>query len=213
MMKLYGYFRSSATFRARIALNLKGVEYDMAFVHLRRGEQFSDSFAKVNPQQLIPVLEDAGQLLTQSLAIAEYLDETIPEPPLLPADPLGRARVRALAQTIACEIHPLGNTRVLAHLTKEFGADEQTIQRWYQHWNGLGFDAFETALGNPATGQFCHGDRPGMADIFLVPQVFNARRFGLDLEPYPIIRRIFDACMALDAFDRAQPSKQPDAEA
>lgn len=211
-MKLYDYYRSSASFRVRIALNLKGLSYDSVPVHLRHGEQLSNSFAEVNPQRIVPVLEDGPHRLYQSIAIIEYLDETHPAPALLPPDPLGRARVRALALAIACEIHPLGNTRVLAHLRSTFDADDEAINVWYRHWTRLSFAAIEVKLGEPETGRFCHGDSPTLIDLVLVPQVFNARRYGLDLAPFPHIRRIFDACMALDAFDRAQPSKQPDAE-
>jgi len=213
MMKLYGFFRSSAAFRVRIALNLKGLDYEPSAVHLRRGEQRAPEFLKLNPQALVPALIDGERVLTQSLAIIEYLDEIHPARPLLPATPEGRARVRALAQIIACEIHPLGNLRVLQYLGRELKQDEPTVQRWFNHWIALGFLAFESLIaGHAATGKFCHGDEPGLADVCLVPQVFNARRYDLDLKPYPTLMRIFDACMTLPAFDRAQPSNQPDAE-
>ncbi len=213
MLKLYGFFRSSAAFRVRIALNLKGLGYETASIHLRRGEQRAPAFLKLNPQALVPALVEGDHVLTQSLAIVEYLDEMHPNVPLLPNTPDGRARVRALAQIIACEIHPLGNLRVLQHLAKELKQDEPAVQRWFNHWIALGFQAFEGLIaGHAETGKFCHGDQPGLADVCLVPQVFNARRYDLDLKPYPTLMRIFDNCMALPAFDRAQPSKQPDAE-
>ena len=212
-MKLYGFHRSSAAFRVRIALNLKGLDYEQAAVHLRRGEQRAPEFLKLNPQALVPALVDGERVLTQSLAIIEYLDEVFPNRPLLPDTPDGRARVRALAQIIACEIHPLGNLRVLQHLARELKHDEPTVQRWFNHWIALGFQAFEKLIaGRAETGAFCHGDQPTVADVCLVPQVFNAKRYDLDLKPYPTLMRIFEACMAVPAFDRAQPSKQPDAE-
>jgi len=212
-MKLHGYFRSSAAFRVRIALNLKGLAYDNAFVHLRKGDQTSAAYLVLNPQALVPTLEDGPHALTQSLAIVEYLDETRPTPPLLPKTPHERARVRALAQIVACDIHPVDNLRVLQYLAKELKADEAAVARWFNHWIATGFGGLETTLAkDKATGRFCHGDTPGLADICLVPQVFNSKRYNLDLAPYPTISRIFDACMALPAFDAAQPSKQPDAE-
>lgn len=214
-MKLYGYFRSSASFRVRIGLNLKNIAYDLEPVHLLRdgGEQFAASFAALNPQRLVPVLADGEQLLTQSMAILEYLDENHPEPPFLPADSSGRARVRALAQIIACDIHPLDNLRVLKYLTKELEVGEENRAIWFRHWIALGLGAMEEMMaGNAMTGKFCHGDTPALADICLVPQIFNARRFDTDLDGYPTVMRIFDACMALDAFDKAQPANQPDAE-
>jgi maleylacetoacetate isomerase len=213
MMKLYGFHRSSAAFRVRIALNLKGLDYEQAAVHLRRGEQRAPDFLKLNPQALVPALIDGAAVLTQSLATIEYLDETHPDRPLLPSTAEGRARVRALAQIIACEIHPLGNLRVLQYLAKELKQDEPTVQRWFNHWIALGFAAFEALIaGHRETGAFCHGDQPTLADVCLVPQVFNAKRYDLDLKPYPTLMRIFERCMAQPAFDRAQPSKQPDAE-
>ena len=212
-MKLHGYFRSSAAFRVRIALNLKGLDYDQASIHLRRGEQRAPDYLKLNPQALVPALVDGDLVLTQSLATIEYLDETYPNLPLLPNTPEGRARVRALAQIVACEIHPLGNLRVLQYLAKELKQDEPAVQRWFNHWIALGFGAFESLIaGHLETGRFCHGDQPTLADICLVPQVFNAKRYDLDLKPYPTLMRIFESCMAVPAFDRAQPDKQPDAE-
>jgi maleylpyruvate isomerase len=212
-MKLHGYFRSSAAFRVRIALNLKGLAYENAFVHLRKGDQRSASYLGVNPQALVPTLEDGPAVLTQSMAIVEYLDETHPTPPLLPASPAERARVRALAQVVACDIHPVDNLRVLQYLQHELRADEAAVGRWFNHWIALGFAGLEAMLArDKATGRFCHGDAPGLADICLVPQVFNSKRYALDLAPYPTIARIHEACMRLPAFDQAQPSKQPDAE-
>lgn len=212
-MKLHGYFRSSAAFRVRIALNLKGLAYDNAFIHLRKGDQRSAAYLGLNPQALVPTLEDGPHALTQSLAIIEYLDETRPSPPLLPKTPHERARVRALAQIVACDIHPIDNLRVLQYLAKELKQDEAAVGRWFNHWIATGFGGLEATLAKDgATGRFCHGDAPGLADICLVPQVFNAARYKLDLAPYPTIKRIFDACMTLPAFDAAQPSKQPDFE-
>jgi len=212
-MKLYGYFRSSAAFRVRIALNLKQLDYESAFIHLRRGDQGQPGFRAVNPQGLVPALETDGQILIQSLAIIEYLDETRPEPPLLPRDPAGRARVRALAEIVACDIHPINNLRVLRYLHRSFGQDEQAIGTWYNHWIDAGFQALEQLLADDArTGAFCHGDAPSLADVALVPQVVNAERYKLDLAPYPTIKRIFDRCMKLDAFAAAHPDRQPDRE-
>jgi len=212
-MKLHTYFRSSAAFRVRIALNLKGIAYESAFVHLPKGEHRALAYGAVNPQALVPTLDDAGTLLTQSLAIIEYLDETHPETPLLPKDPPGRARVRSLALLIACEIHPLNNLRVLQHLKRVLGQNEDQINTWYRHWIADGLARFEADLaGAKGTGRFCHGDAPGMADCCLVPQIFNAQRYQCDTTPYPTALRVFAECMKLEAFDRAQPSKQPDAE-
>jgi len=214
-MKLYSYFRSSAAFRVRIALNLKNFAYEQIPIHLRRGEQSAPPFVALNPQCLVPALEDDGRLLTQSLAIIEYLEEVRPIPPLLPPDPAGRARVRALALAIACDIHPLNNLRVLNYLKKPLELTAAQESAWYRHWIQTGFDAIETMLGDPATDAFCHGARPTMADICLVPQVFNAQRYysADEMKAWPRIGAVFSACMALPAFDTAQPSKQPDAEA
>ncbi len=212
-MRLHGYYRSSASFRVRIALNLKGVAFEQQTHHLRRGEQRAPAFLALNPQGFVPALEDGGAVLTQSLAIIEYLDETLPDPPLLPATPLARARVRALAQIVACDIHPIDNLRVLRYLRQPLGHDEATVQTWYNHWIAEGFAALEAMLAASAeTGRFCHGDAPGLADICLVPQVVNAANFKLDMAPYPTVRRVFDAAMALPAFARALPANQPDAE-
>jgi maleylacetoacetate isomerase len=212
-VKLYGYFRSSAAFRVRIALNLKGLAYEPRFVHLARGEHRQPDYGALNPQGLVPALEDDGSLLTQSLAIIEYLEEKFPEPPLLPEDLLGRARARSLALLVACEIHPLNNLRALQYLVKELGHSEEDRNKWYRHWIHDGMAKLEAdLLRGTGTGRFCHGDRPTIADCCLVPQVFNAQRFDCDLAHAPTVLRIFGECMKLDAFQRAQPSRQPDAE-
>lgn len=212
-MKHYGYFRSSASFRLRIALNLKQLEAEPVLVNFSKKEQFSDAYRAINPQTRVPSLEIDGTILTQSLAIIEYLDETHPQPPLLPGDALGRARVRGLAQLIACDIHPINNLAVLNYLADPLGVEEEQRNEWYRHWVAQGFTAMEAMLaGHPATGTYCHGETPTLADICLVPQVFNAQRYQCPLEPYPMLMRIFDACMQLDAFDAAQPSRQPEAE-
>ena len=214
-MKLYTFFRGSSPFRVRIALNLKGLAYDSASVHLAKGEQRKPPYSAINPQSLVPALVlDDGQVLTQSLSIIEYLDESHPQPPLLPKDALGRARVRMLALIVACEIHPLNNARTLAHLRKVMSQTEDQVNAWYRHWVADGLAKVEASLNHfPGTGRFCHGDSPTLADCCLVPQVFNAKRFECDTKPYPTVMRIFDECMKLEAFDRAQPAKQPDAEA
>ena len=211
-MKLYTYFRSSAAFRVRIALNLKGLAYEPAFVHLPRGEHRAPGYGAVNPQALLPTLEDGGNLFVQSLAIIEYLDETRPESPLLPKDAPGRARVRSLSMLIACEIHPLNNLRVLQHLKRALGQNDDQVNAWYRHWIGDGLARFEADLAHSATGRYCHGDAPTMADCCLAPQIFNAQRYQCDTAPYPVSMRVFAECMKLEAFDRAQASKQPDAE-
>jgi maleylacetoacetate isomerase len=209
-VRLYTYFRSSAAFRVRIALNLKALPYEPVFVHLAKGEHRRPEYAKVNPQALVPTLElDDGTRLNQSLAIIEYLDEKHPNPALLPKDGLGRARVRSLANLVASEIHPVNNLRVLQHLKRALGQSEDQVNAWYRHWVGDGLAKFEAELGS---GKFCYGDAPSMADCCLVPQIFNAKRYNCELAPYPKTTRVFDACMKLEAFDRAQPSKQPDAE-
>jgi maleylacetoacetate isomerase len=211
-MKLYNYFRSSASYRVRIALALKGLDYDYESVHLPKNEQFNESYAAVSATRLVPTLVDGDQMFTQSLAIVEYLDETHPEPPLLPADPTARARVRALALDIACEIHPLNNLRVLRYLVKDLKVSEDDKNRWYRHWVETGLETVERQLNDPRTGPFCHGDTPTMADITLVPQIFNAQRFGCRLDHVPAVMRIYEACMKLPAFDLTQPSKCLDAE-
>ncbi len=211
-MKLFNYFRSSASFRVRIALELKGLAYDYVPVHLVKGEHRQDSYTAVAPSRLVPVLEtDDGQLLSQSMAIIEYLDETHPEPPLLPRDAVGRARVRALAFDIACEIHPLNNLRVLRYLVHDLKVSEDDKNRWYRHWVETGLEAIERQLAAaPAT--YCHGETPTMADCVLVPQIFNARRFDCRLDHVPNVMRVFDACMALEAFEATRPERCPDAE-
>ena len=211
-MKLYTYFRSSAAYRVRIALHLKGLAYEPAFVHLAKGEHLQPAYAKINPQGLLPALQVDGTLLAQSIAIMEYLEETHAQPPLLPADPVVRARVRSLSLIVACEIHPLNNPRVLKYVKNALGHSQDEVNAWYRHWIADGLAKLEAELARPGTGRHCHGDTPTMADCCLVPQIFNAQRFECDLKPYPTLMRVFDACMQLDAFDRAQPSKQPDAE-
>jgi maleylacetoacetate isomerase len=211
-VKLYTYFRSSAAFRVRIALNLKGIAYEPVFVHLAKGQHREPKYSEVNAQGLLPTLElDDGTRLTQSLAIMDWLDEKQPSPALIPKEPLARARVRSLSYLIASEIHPLNNLRVLQHL-KRLGQSQAQIDEWYRHWIADGLAKFEADLARGGTGNFCHGNSPTMADCCLVPQIFNAKRFNSDLAPYPTTMRVFDSCMKLEAFDRAQPSKQPDAE-
>jgi len=211
-LKLYTYFRSSAAFRVRIALNLKGLAVEPAFVHLAKGEHLQPAYRAINPQGLVPALQVDGALLAQSIAIMEYLEETHPQPPLLPADPLGRARVRGLSLIVACEIHPLNNPRALKYVKNVLGHTQDEVDAWYRHWIADGLAKLEAELGRPGTGRHSHGDAPTMADCCLVPQIFNAQRFNCDLAPYPAVMRVFEACMQLDAFDRAQPGKQPDAE-
>jgi maleylacetoacetate isomerase len=213
-LKLYTYWRSSAAYRVRIALHLKGLAFESIPVHLVKDEQHASAFKDVNPQELIPVLLHGGRVLTQSLAIMEYLDETFPERPLLPAVARDRQRVRAIAAMVACDIHPLGNLRVQQYLERELGATQEQREAWSRHWIGKGFEAIERVLADsPATGEFCEGDRPTMADCCLVPQVYNARRFNLDVAAYPTIARIDSACQQLDAFKAARPEAQADAPA
>jgi maleylpyruvate isomerase len=211
-VKLYTYFRSSAAFRVRIALNLKGLAYESSFVHLAKGEHRKPEYSGVYPQGLLPTLVDDGNALSQSLAIMEYLDETHPEPALLPKDALGRARVRSLSLLVACEIHPLNNLRVLQYLKRHLGQNEEQINTWYRHWVADGLLKLEADLSRAGTGKFCHGEHPTMADCCLVPQIFNAKRYNSDLTPFPTVMRVFYACMKLEAFERAQPAQQPDAE-
>ena len=215
-MELYTYFRSSAAYRARIALNLKGLKADYRFVHLVKdgGQQHRPEFRAVNPQGFVPALVDQGHVITQSLAIIEYLEETHPEPRLLPRDPLGRARVRAMALIIAADIHPFQNTRITKYLDKELKLDEAARKRWIVQWVTEGFTALEKmTAGSKDTGRCCHGDTPTMADVLLVPQMFSARRFGVDVTPFPTLVRIDEHCQGLKAFQDAHPSKQPDFEA
>ena len=210
-MELYNYYRSSASFRVRIALALKGLDYDYKPVHLSKNEQFQESYAAVAASRLVPLLHDGDHHLTQSLAIIEYLDETHPQPPLMPATPVERARVRALAQDIACEIHPLNNLRVLRYLVRDLKISEDDKNRWYRHWVETGLEVVERQLAaRPAT--YCHGETPTLADCVLVPQIFNAQRFDCKLDHVPQVMKVFDACMKLPAFERSQPVHCPDAE-
>ncbi|MDO5691023.1 MAG: maleylacetoacetate isomerase [Pseudomonadota bacterium] len=211
-MKLYNYFRSSASFRVRIALHLKGLTYDYQPVHLAKGEQKQAAFTAMTAEGLVPVLElDDGQRLTQSMAIIEYLDEAHPLPALLPSDAVGRARVRALAQVVACEIHPLNNLRVLKYLAHDLQASEDAKSDWYKHWVRLGLQSYEARLAE-RSGTYSHGNAPTLADCCLVPQIFNAQRFDCDLSGLPHTMAVFDACMRLDAFQKARPSACPDAQ-
>jgi len=214
-LKLYDYWRSSASYRVRIALNLKGLNYEQHPIHLVRngGEQHSADYVAVNPQRFVPVLVDGRRVIRQSLAIIEYLDETYDgEMKLLPAIARDRARVRALALMVACDIHPLNNSRVMKFLEREFGASQDTRDAWMRHWIEEGFASFETLVaGHPSTGTFCEGDAPTLADVCLIPQVYNARRFGVDMTAFPTIERIEAACLELNAFDAARPENQPDA--
>ena len=212
MMKLHNYFRSSASFRVRIALNLKGLPYDYKAVQIARGDHQGGAFAAMSADRLVPLLEDDGERFSQSLAIIEYLDETQPDPPLLPHDPVGRAHVRAMAQSIACEIHPLNNLRVLKYLVRELKLDDVAKNTWYQHWVYEGLLGFERSLEQRPVSRYCYGDSPTLADCCLVPQVFNAQRFDCDLSTFPRTMAVFEACMQLDAFLRAQPSSCLDAE-
>lgn len=212
-LTLYGYFRSSAAFRVRIALNLKGLDYEQQSVHLAQGHQLRAEFRAINPQALVPVLVVGEQRMTQSLAIMEYLEETHPQPPLLPQEPLARQRVRSLAQIVASDIHPINNTRILKYLGSQLKIEEPARNTWYRHWIAEGLAVIEKRLLEEAgTGVFCHGDTPTVADCCLVPQIFNARRYGSDLGPYPTVMNIYERCMALPAFDKAAPLNQPDAD-
>ncbi|MDO9483237.1 MAG: maleylacetoacetate isomerase [Hydrogenophaga sp.] len=213
-MKLYNYFRSSASFRVRIALALKGLAYEYVPVHLAKGEHRLADYADIAADQLVPALElDDGTRLSQSMAIMEYLDETYPTPSLVPANALDRARVRALAQSIACEIHPINNLRVLKYLSKELKVDEETKNTWYRHWVRTGLESFERQLAQQPPSPYCFGDTPTLADCCLVPQIFNGQRFNTNLDGLPRTMAAFEACMALPAFQQAQPSACPDAEA
>jgi maleylacetoacetate isomerase/maleylpyruvate isomerase len=209
-MELFNYFRSSASYRVRIALALKGLPYDYKAVHLQKNEQTSESYGAVSAARLVPLLKDGDAYVHQSLAIIEYLDETHPEPPLLPADPLARARARALALDIACEIHPLNNLRVLRYLVQSLGVAEDAKDRWYRHWVETGLETVERQLA-AAPARYCAGDQPGLPDCVLVPQIFNAQRFDCRLDHVPNVMRVFGACMALGAFETTRPERCPDA--
>lgn len=215
-LRLYSYWRSSAAYRVRIGLNLKGLRHDNLPVHLLRdgGEQHGEAFAAANPQKLIPVLQHGERMLRQSLSILEYIDEIWPSPPLLPAVARDRQRARALAQLIACDVHPLNNLRVMRYLDDTWGVPQPERDEWTRHWMVEGLRAFEETLSDHrSTGTFCEGELPTIADCCLIPQLYNAHRFGVDLQPYPTVRRIEAACLALPAFDAARPERQPDAPA
>jgi maleylacetoacetate isomerase len=213
-MKLYSYFRSSAAYRVRIALEVKGLAYEYVAKHLRSGEHREPAYLAVNPQGLIPALDDDGIVLSQSLAIVEYLEEAYPRTPrLLPAKPADRAIVRAMAQVVACDVHPLNNLRVLDYLKSQMGQSEDASQVWYRHWISQGFTALEKSIGtHTGDGKHCFGDTVTVADVCLVPQVYNARRFTVDLSPYPTLVRVSESLESLPAFARARPEAQPDAE-
>ena len=209
-MQLFNYFRSSASYRVRIALALKGLSYDYTSVRLTKNEQSQEPYAALSPSRLVPTLIDGDEVITQSLAIIEYLEETHPQPPLLPMDAVGRARVRALAMDIACEIHPLNNLRVLRYLVGPLKLSEDDKNRWYRHWVQTGLEVVERQLvAQP--GRYCHGDTPTMADCTLVPQIFNAHRLDCKLDHVPQVMRVFDACMKLPAFETTRPEACPDA--
>ena len=211
-MRLHNYFRSSASYRVRIALELKGLRYDHIAVHIARDEHKKEPYAALSANTLVPLLEVDDQKLSQSMAIIEYLDETHPEPALLPADPAGRAKVRALAQSIACDVHPINNLRVLKYLASELKLDDEAKNAWYRHWCREGLQAFERQLTQGPASIFCHGETPTLADCCLVPQIFNAQRFNVKLEKLPRTLAVYEACMALPAFQKAQPSSCPDFE-
>jgi maleylacetoacetate isomerase len=215
ILRLYDYWRSSACYRVRIALNLKGLPYESRPIHLLKdgGEQHSAAYREVNPQEAVPTLVDGARAIRQSLAIIEYLDEAYDgEMKLLPANARGRARARGLAMLVACDIHPLNNLRVMQFLEREWGTPQAQRERWTRHWMEEGFRAFEALLADhPSTGAYCEGDAPTLADICLIPQVYSANRSGVDMAPFPIIRRINEQCLALPAFDAARPERQPDA--
>jgi maleylacetoacetate isomerase len=211
-MKLYTYFRSSASYRVRIALAYKGLAHEAEYVSLPKGEHLADKFRAVNVQGLVPALEDGGGVFIQSLAIIEYLEERYPKPPLLPASPADRAYVRAASQIVACEVHPLNNLRTLKYIRKAYELDEDGVNAWYRHWIAEGFAMLEGYLSRERRcGKYCYGDMVTMADCCLAPQVFNARRYECDLAPYPTVMRVFDECMKLEAFSSTQPARQPDA--
>jgi maleylpyruvate isomerase len=208
-MILYHDIQSSASVRLRIALNLKGLEVERRRVNLAMNQQMAPEHLARNPQGLVPVLVEGGRVLTQSLAIIEYLDETHPEPALLPRRPADRARIRGLAGIVACDIHPIDNMRVRRYIVDPLGYDDKMVGQWFNHWIAVGLAAFERLVADdPRTGEFCHGDAPGLADICLFPQMLNANRYALDLTPYPTLRRIFEHCAALAAFEQARPEHQ-----
>ena len=211
MLTLYTYFRSSAAFRVRIALNLKRLDWQPEVIWLPTGEQSQPAYQSVNPQALVPTLVEGEQRIAQSMAIIEYLDETHPQPPLLPGGPLDRARIRSLAQLIACDIHPLNNLRILKYLKREMNQTQDAIDSWYRHWCTQGLSAYERQLAGASAGDFSHGNQVTMADVCLEPQIFNAQRFEVDMKQFPKTLAIFERCMKLEAFDAAQPSKQAEA--
>jgi maleylacetoacetate isomerase/maleylpyruvate isomerase len=209
-MQLYNYFRSSASYRVRIALALKGLDYDYTAIQLQQDEHLAEPYAALSAARLLPTLVDGEHTITQSLAIIEYLEETHPQPPLLPASPAERARVRALALDIACEIHPIDNLRVLRYLVRDMHVSEDDKNRWYRHWVETGLEVVERRLA-AQPGTYCHGDSPTLADCTLVPQIFNARRMDCRLDHVPNVMRVFEACMKLDAFEQTRPERCPDA--
>ena len=210
---LYGYYRSSAAYRLRIALNLKGLERDDIYIHLRKGEQFAPDYVKLNPQQQLPtMIEPNGAVLIQSPAILEYLEEVYPTPPLLPGDPAGRARVRAISMAIGCDVHPVNNLRILKYLREQLGQPEDAVKAWIHNWIELGFNGVEAVLRDGRAGAYCHGDQPTLADVYLAPQVYNAERFAYPMERHPEIVRVYGQAQTLDAFANAYPDTQPDAE-
>jgi maleylpyruvate isomerase len=210
-MRLYSFFRSSAAYRVRIALNLKGVDYEVVTVNLPSGAHRTDEFLTLNPQATVPTLDDDGTILWQSLAIIEYLDARFPEPRLIPVEPVARARVQAMAQLIACEVHPLNNLRVLKYLRGELKLDDAAVSKWYSHWVAEAFRPLETFVAQWSGGRYCFGDSLSLADVYLVPQMYNARRFNCDLAPYPTLVRIAEGLEREPAFARAAPQLQPDA--
>jgi maleylpyruvate isomerase len=211
-MKLYNYFRSSASYRVRTVANLKGIAYENVSINLARGESRTPEYETLNPMGRVPTLEDNGKVIGQSLAICEYLEETYPKPSILPSDSAGRARVRAIALSVACEIHPLHGGRAQSYLGRVFQATEEQRMEWSRYWMVEGFRSIEAMLaGSAETGRFCHGDKPRLADVFLVPQVYNAERMGVDMTPFPTIRRICEECNKVEAFEKARPERQPDA--